>query len=277
MTVDGRPLVSLVIPTYQSVGQLSTTLESALSQTYPRIEICVSDHASTDGTWQLLQSYRDRVALRRITAGGGAQRNWNAATEMASGELVKLLCADDLVTPDCVERQVAALEEHPSAALVSAKRRLIGRSGVVLLEQRGLGPLTGLQDGLTAVGTLVRSGSNLLGEPGTVLFRRAALVEAGAWSTHYPYLIDQHAYMRVLEGHDMVGVDEVLASFRVTRGQWSVRLASVQAAQARALHREYRDRHPGTVRRRDLACGDVRATTASAVRRMAYVAWRRHM
>ncbi len=170
MTVDGRPLVSLVIPTYQSVGQLSTTLESALSQTYPRIEICVSDHASTDGTWQLLQSYRDRVALRRITAGGGAQRNWNAATEMASGELVKLLCADDLVNPDCVERQVAALEEHPSAALVSAKRRLIGRSGVVLLEQRGLGPLTGLQDGLTAVATLVRSGSNLLGEPGTVLF-----------------------------------------------------------------------------------------------------------
>jgi glycosyltransferase involved in cell wall biosynthesis len=269
--------VSVVIPTFNSAGHVRETLEAALAQTHPRVQVCVSDHGSTDHTWDILGEYGDRISRQRITPGGGAGRNWDAATSMATGEYLKLLCADDLITPDCVAVQVAALEAEPRAALVSAKRDLVDARGEVLVRGRGLGPLVGHHEGPAAVRALVRAGVNLLGEPGTVLMRRAALLAAGGWCDTYPYLIDQHTYMRVLAEHDMVGLDRVLASFRVTGGQWSVRLAREQARQVREVHAVSARESPGTVRGRDVRLGNARARAAALARRAAYLAWRRRM
>ena len=78
----------------------------------------MSDHASTDGTWEILQRIAGtdkRIVLHRIEPGGGAERNWNAATARARGEYVKLVCGDDLIRPTCVRRQLEARGAAPSA------------------------------------------------------------------------------------------------------------------------------------------------------------------
>jgi glycosyltransferase involved in cell wall biosynthesis len=273
------PKVSIVVPAYQNARFIDRTMASALSQTYQDIELVVADHSSTDGTWERLQAYAGdaRVRLQRTPAGGGAQANWNAVTEQATGTYVKLLCGDDLISPTCVERQVAALEANPSAVLAAVRRDLIDVADRPLLRGRGLGTLVGFVPGDRAVKTLVRAGTNLLGEPGCVLVRRDALTKADGWQATYPYLIDQFTYMNVLTMGDLVGLDDTLASFRVSNTQWSVHLASEQSRQAAGVHRHFRAELPEVVSAADVRLGNLRARRTAFARRAAYLVWRKQM
>ena len=278
-TVTAVPSVSIVIPAFRNARFIVETVDSALGQTYADFEVVVADHSSDDGTWEALQVYRDdpRVRLMRTPAGGGAKANWNAVTSAARGTYVKLLCGDDLIAPSCVERQVAALEDNPSAVAAGVRRDLIDPGGGLLLKGRGLGPLTGPIPGHVAIRQLVRAGTNLLGEPGCVLVRADALREVGGWLDDYPFLIDQFTYMNLLMSGDFVGVPETLASFRVSNTQWSVRLASEQGRQAAGVHQHLRRELPHVVSRWDVTVGDLRAERTAFLRRGAYFAWRKRM
>jgi glycosyltransferase involved in cell wall biosynthesis len=273
------PKVSIVVPAFQNARFIDRTMASALSQTYEDLELVVADHSSTDGTWDRLQAYSGdaRVRLLRTPAGGGAKANWNAVTEQATGTYVKLLCGDDLISPTCVERQVAALGAHPSAVLAAVRRDLIDVADRPLLRGRGLGPLVGPVPGDQAIRTLVRAGTNLLGEPGCVLVRRDALTKSNGWLATYPYLIDQFTYMTLLTTGDMVGVDDTLASFRVSNTQWSVHLASEQSRQAAGVHRHFRAELPEVVSSVDVRLGNLRARRTAFTRRAAYLVWRKQM
>jgi glycosyltransferase involved in cell wall biosynthesis len=274
------PLVSIVIPAYQNARFIDGTMSSALAQTYADLEVVVADHSSTDGTWEKLQAYADDPRVRlapRTPRGGGAPANWNAVTSLARGTYVKLLCGDDLIAPTCLARQVEELEAHPSAVLAAVRRDLIDPDDRVLLRSRGLGPLTGLVPGDVAVRTLVRTGTNLLGEPGCVLVRREALTAVGGWLGTYPYLIDQFTYMNILGKGELVGIPETLASFRISDTQWSVRLASAQARQAAGAHHHFRAELPDTVGASDVRLGNLRARRTAFARRGAYIVWRRRM
>lgn len=274
-----QPLVSVVVPAYQNATYIERTVESVLAQTYPRIEVVVGDHASTDGTWERLQRYVDdeRVRLLRTHAGGGAERNWNRVTDEARGELVKLVCGDDMIAPTCVEQQVEELRAHPSAVLVSCRRDLVDPADKLLVRGRGLGPLQGLVPGHEAVRALVRAGTNLLGEPMCVTMRTDVVRRCGGWSARDPYVIDQDMYMRALQHGDFVAQDATLAAFRVSSTQWSVELARGQAAQSASLYRRMHQEWPEAVSRSDEVLGSARAVAMSGVRRLAYLAWSRRM
>ncbi|RLV47871.1 glycosyltransferase family 2 protein [Nocardioides mangrovicus] len=273
------PVVSVVVPSYRNAPYIEETVRSVLDQAYPDLELVVADHASDDGTWERLQQFRGdpRVRLLRTPAGGGAERNWNAATDAARGTYVKLLCGDDLIAPDALAAQVAALEEHPTAGVAACSRDLVDVVGEVLLHGRGLGRMSGLVPGPLAIREIVRAGSNLLGEPGCVLLRADALRKIGGWDARYPYLIDQFTYLRVLEHVDLVALPRPQASFRISTTQWSVRLATEQARQARAVHRHFRADLPQTVSAADEVLGSLRALRTAWLRRAAYVVWRRRM
>jgi len=278
VTDAATPTVSVVVPSYRNANYIQATIDSILAQTFTDFELLVSDHSSDDGTWDLLQSYTDpRLTATRFPAGGGAPANWNAVSARATGRFVKLVCGDDLLAPDALEKQVAALEAQSTAVLAASRRRLIDATGEPLLDSRGLGSLAGLVPGVTAIKELVRSGTNLLGEPACVLIRRDALESVGGWDGAQPYLIDQATYMRVLGRGDLVTVPGTLASFRLSDAQWSVRLAASQARQAAAVHRAYGKAYPTIVTNSDVRLGNARARLMSVLRRAAYLRWRNRM
>jgi glycosyltransferase involved in cell wall biosynthesis len=274
----GVPGVSVVVPSYQNARYIRETIDSILAQTYTDFELVVSDHSSTDGTWDIVSSYNDpRLRRWKQPAGGGAPANWNAATARARGQFIKLVCGDDLIAPNSLELQVAALEASPGAVLAASRRRIVDASGEPLISRRGLGPLTGQVPGSHAVRALVRAGTNLLGEPACVLVRRAALEAAGGWDGTHPYLIDQATYINVLAHGDLVALDETLASFRLSDTQWSVALAASQARQAVAVHRDVARRLPDAVSSWDVRLGNARARLMAVARRAAYLRWRKRM
>lgn len=273
------PTVSVVVPAYQNSSTIAATLASVLEQTYADFELIVADHSSSDGTLARAQSFSSdpRVRVLTTSAGGGAERNWNRVTDEARGSYLKLVCGDDVLYPSCLERQVAALEAHPSAGIVSAKRDLIDPSGAVLLRARGLGRLEGLVPGPVAVRTTVRAGANLLGEPMCNLMRTELARKVGGWSAAQPFLIDEDLYVKVLRHSDLVAIREPLAAFRLSSTQWSVRLAADQARQAAAFHRAVREEFPEAVTAWDQWLGSAHALRTAWLRRAAYLVWRRRM
>ncbi|RKT77298.1 glycosyltransferase involved in cell wall biosynthesis [Terracoccus luteus] len=271
------PRVSVVVPTYNNAEVVEETVRSILASTLTDFELVVADHSSTDGTWERLQQFTadPRVRLLVTPPGGGAPANWARVTAEARGDYVKLVCGDDLIAPTCLEKQVAALDEHPTAVLCSSRRVLIDAHGERITGARGLGGLRGLVPGRVAARRAVVVGSNIFGEPASALVRRSALVAIGGWTGSEPFVIDQQTFCNLLVDGDFVALDEALASFRISASQWSVSLATLQSRQVVDFHHRLAADNPGLLSRADLVRGDTMARGMAYVRRAAYV-WLAH-
>jgi len=106
---------------YNTRGFVSTALDSVFAQTYHDFQIIVTDDASTDGTAEILKSYKDsRLIVLRNETRRGAAFSRNRAMEEATGEYLAVLDADDFWAPDKLEAQVAFMNEHPKAAGVGS-------------------------------------------------------------------------------------------------------------------------------------------------------------
>ncbi len=97
--------VTIAIPTWNRCEYLKQSLSSALDQTYPYIEVIVSDNASTDGTAELLRNIQDpRVKVLTQTTNLGSVGNLNAVLEFATGDLFLPLSDDDILDPSAIEK-----------------------------------------------------------------------------------------------------------------------------------------------------------------------------
>ncbi|MEP7194571.1 MAG: glycosyltransferase family 2 protein [Actinomycetota bacterium] len=273
MSGEKAPRVSVVVPSFNNAEFIEATMDSILAQSFEDFELVVADHSSSDGTWQLLQRYAadPRVRLLQTQTGGGAPQNWERVTMAARAELVKLVCGDDLIYPDCLARQVDVMDANPSVVLVAAQRDLIDARGGIIKARRGLAGLTGQVPGRVAARHTVVAGSNIFGEPACVLIRRGTLLAAGGWDGRHPYVIDEATYVNVLLRGDFFGVDEALAAFRLSSSQWSVRLARQQSGQVIGFHHRLADDTFGLLSRADLLRGDASAWGMAYARRLAYL------
>jgi len=273
------PLVSIVVPAYRNAPFIEATMRSILDQDHRELEVIVADHSSDDGTLDRLQQFAadPRVTIVTTPAGGGAPANWRRVTELATGRYLKLVCGDDIIRPQLVSRQVARLEANPRATIAASQRDIVDARGGVLISARGLGGLKGTVDGREALRRTVRSGTNIFGEPGCVMFRREAFMEAGGWDDRWPYLIDEASYARMLLLGDLEAIDASLAAFRLSAGQWSVALARSQSDQAVAFHNALRAAHPDVVSAADVAVGNARARVMAFARRGAYLLYAKRL
>ena len=274
------PRVSVVIPTFQNEHYVRATMESVLAQTHEDFEVVVADHSSSDRTWEILQDFTDDPRVRLLTTpiGGGAEGNWNRVTREARGELVKLVCGDDLLAPDSLARQVAAFDAHDEGVvMVASARDIIDAAGVPVVRRHGLGGLTGRVPGREAIRRSVIRGANIFGEPCCVLVRRTALEAVGGWHGDPGFMIDQATFCRVLLLGDLVTTPGSLAAFRISSTQWSVALARQQAQSAAEMHRQIAALVPGLLSPLDVRLGNARATLRAFQRRLVYLYLGRRM
>jgi glycosyltransferase involved in cell wall biosynthesis len=122
----GRELVSICVPAYNVGRYISHTLESLINQSYRRIEIIVSDNASTDGTAEIVESYArldSRIKYRRNQENIGYVRNIEQVVGRSSGQIVAVYHADDIYEPEIIERELAVLDRRPDISAVFSKCR----------------------------------------------------------------------------------------------------------------------------------------------------------
>lgn len=263
-------LVTVGIPVYNGEAFIRRAVDSALAQTYADIEVLVVDNASTDGTLEAIAGIDDpRLRVLRNDSNIGAGPNWNRVLAEARGDYVKLLSADDLLTPECISEQVMGMESSDEIVLVTAKRLVIDkdddRIGV-----RGPGRMAGHVLGAQAAREMVRSGTNLVGEPSSTLIRVSALEAAGDFDVAAPYCIDMDLWMRLLRFGDLYVIPKVLSSYRVSVGSWSTDVAESQTDDVVELLERVRAHGWFGVTEADVAAGRRKASMNTAMRRVLY-------
>lgn len=265
--------VSIVVPAYNNEAYIRQTVESVLAQTFRDFELVVADHSSTDRTWGILSDFAadPRVRLLTTPTGGGAEANWNRVTEAARGELVKLVCGDDLLYPDMLARQVSALDAAgKGVVMVATSRDIVDAAGRPVVRNVGLAGLRGRVPGRQALRRSVRAGANVFGEPCCVLLRRDTLTAIGGWHGRPGYMIDQATYSRALLHGDLLAVPGPLAAFRISATQWSVHLAREQSRSAAQMHRTLAESEPGLLSATDVRLGNAMASLRALQRRLVY-------
>jgi len=123
------PTLSLIIPTYNRASLLAATLDSALAQRLPFLEIIVVDDGSTDDTAQVLVRYAQRIRVIRV-ANGGVQNARNTGVAAAAGDYIVLCDSDDLFEADYVATVAPWLARHPDCDAVY--------SNFVTFDERGV-------------------------------------------------------------------------------------------------------------------------------------------
>lgn len=131
------PKVSVILTSYNHAKYLRDCIESVLNQTYSDFELLIGDDASTDESWDIIQSYTDpRIyAYRHETNRMGGIINELVLSGRASSDYIAIHSSDDIWEPQKLERQVAFLDARFDIGAVFTNVLLIGENSELLLDE----------------------------------------------------------------------------------------------------------------------------------------------
>ncbi|MCF4102179.1 glycosyltransferase [Gillisia sp. M10.2A] len=115
-----KPLVSIVIPVFNSDEYLAETIESAIHQSYPNTEIIIIDDGSTDRSLQIAKGYIKHGVNVKSQPNKGASAARNHGISLAKGSYIQFLDADDLLHPDKITHQIQTIQEYSNLILIGS-------------------------------------------------------------------------------------------------------------------------------------------------------------
>ncbi|MEB3282275.1 MAG: glycosyltransferase [Lyngbya sp.] len=233
------PLVSVCIPTYNGEKYLVECLESVFSQTYPHLEIIISDDGSTDNTLAIAQSFKSKFSGNFQIFSHcqyGLAINWNYAISQTQGKYIKFLFQDDILANNCIEELVNLAEQDEKIGLVFSRREMLvspeAESNQYCQEVSVYAKdidkhwlnLKSIQEGkeLLAVPYLLNHPINKIGEPSTVLIRKSVFQNVGMFDPELHQLLDLEMWFRIMSQYKIGFVNKSLSQFRIHPEQLSI-------------------------------------------------------
>jgi glycosyltransferase involved in cell wall biosynthesis len=230
MTLEAQdreaPLVTICLPVYRGAKWIASAIESCLEQTETRFELLVVDNASEDETVSVARSFGDpRIRVVVNPSNLGMMPNHNRAVELARGEFVKFLHADDLLAPSCLQEMLRVARRDEQVGLVFSRRR------VVLADERDpharawlrdfgelhsrFADLQEVNDGQALLEQWLERGfgENWIGEPSAVLVRASCFERLGGFNPHIRVLADVDLWARIMSAYRIGFVDQELCTF----------------------------------------------------------------
>lgn len=130
-----KPLVCIAIPNYNYGRFIREAVDGALAQTYPHIEVVVSDNASTDDSWEQLQIYagHPKVHLYRQNRTIGIANHYDFVAALSDARFMVRFSSDDAMRPDFIEKAMKMILDHPDRTLgcVAVEREVIDENGEI--------------------------------------------------------------------------------------------------------------------------------------------------
>jgi len=223
-------LISVCIPVYNGEEFIKDAIDSVLNQTHTNFEIIIVDNQSTDATLQFVKQYSDsRIRVFQNNSNIGLIPNWNKALEYTKGKYIKILPADDILLPDCLRLQAMVLENDNAKkiALVCGRRNIIDKNGKTIFT-RGFSSKAKIIPGPVAINKVIRSGGNIIGEGGAVMFRKEILALTGNFNSDIFYVLDLDLWFKMLLHGHLAVIPETISGFRVSGNSSSVKIVKKQ-------------------------------------------------
>ena len=203
-----KPLLSVIIPSYNQGTYIRKTIESCLEQDYRPIEIVVIDGASTDNTADVLKSFGDLPELRWVSEpDAGVADAVNKGMSRAKGSICAIQSSDDAYLPGAFAQAVQGFRRRPQAALIYAdtiKTDALGNE----VSRFTTGPF---------------SITNFLSKRTVVLqpaafFRKEAFMAVGGWSPAF-FNADTECWLRIILRYEAFKENTFWALRRMHAGQ----------------------------------------------------------
>jgi glycosyltransferase involved in cell wall biosynthesis len=211
-----QPLVTIGIPTYNRADSyLREALASAVNQTYPNIEIVVSDNCSSDHTEAVVTGFNDpRIKYFKHARNIGAANNFNFCLEQAQGAYFLMLHDDDLIDPDFVEVCLKQANYATTYGVIRTGTREIDGQGRIL--HQTLNRVKGLSTADFFRGWFNYKTAWYLC---STLYNTQRLKEIGGLHSKHQLLQDGMTIAQLAAKYGRVDVEEVKASFRKHEGE----------------------------------------------------------
>jgi len=217
------PKISVVLVNYNHSRYLDERIQSLLNQTYRDFELIIIDNGSTDNSVEVIRKYAvsSSIKTRFYEKNVSPYQRWNEGVDLAEGEYLQIVSADDSCHPMLLEKLVEYLEKYPAINLVYSHSLDIDDDGNEL-------PLSGKRlvhevDRTRWSKSFLDSGRNecrymlfefVIVNAGAVLMRRKAFIEAGGFDVRLRLSADHMLFSKILFKSDFVFVAEPLNYLR---------------------------------------------------------------
>lgn len=207
--MDERPIISVLMPVYNSERYVAGSVESVLRQTLPDFEFIIVDDGSTDRSLEILRTYAAKDSRIRLTSreNKGVARTRNEMLVQARGEFIAVMDADDIALPERFALQVSFLRTHPEVVCIGGAYEIIdevGRLLTCLSPPRENGEIQ--QQALAGHGSICHS---------CAMIRRSSLLDINGYDEAFTIAPDLDLWLRLGEIGELVNLKEPILKYRI--------------------------------------------------------------
>ncbi|MFC1983978.1 glycosyltransferase family 2 protein [Chloroflexota bacterium] len=203
-----HPMISIVVPSYNSERYIRESIDSILGQEYDNVECIVMDGGSTDGTINILKQYGEKICWLSEKDKGQSDA-MNKGLEQAKGEIVACLCSDDIYEPGCFNKIATFFNDNTSVKWVYGKCSIIDEDNIIIRK-----PITFYKNMLAGkykYTTLLVS--NYITQAAT-FWRKSLIDEMGVFDLGLHLSMDYEYTLRIGAKYQPGYIDDYLARFR---------------------------------------------------------------
>lgn len=205
-----QPLISIVMPIYNTISFLPAALQSIQAQTHTNWELIVIDDRSTDGSWDVIQKFAKkdkRIRAFRNRQNKGVSFTANKATKLAKSQFIARMDSDDIATPKRLAVQLKFLQRHPQVIAIGGQCDVINEHNQVIGHKH-------FPTAPKEVAKMLFSFASI--QQPTMMVNAALLPKNFQWYEEGMATAEEHELLfRLLQHGQLANVDQTLLQYRM--------------------------------------------------------------
>jgi glycosyltransferase involved in cell wall biosynthesis len=249
MDTNVVPKVSVLMPVHNAGAFLREAVESILHQTFSDFEFIIINDGSTDASESIILSFSDpRIVYLSNSRNRGLVQSLNRGLDLARGEYIARMDADDISLPERLQKQVYFMDEHPEVAVCGTAYRYFGDADRVRIQPSD-----------PSVSFTCLASTPPVGHPTTVIRKKVLNRHRIRYEERFQYAADYALWIRISQIGAIVSLPETLLLYRWHQNNMSKYDTSRVEAQtaARTLWYETLLKHPITNEENEFLRGDA--------------------
>lgn len=206
--MDKTPILSVLMPVFNSELFLAEAIESILNQTFKDFEFLILDDASTDRSFEIIKDFENkdsRIKVYQNEKNLGVVESRNKLINLSKGKYIAWLDSDDIALPNRFEKQIKFLEDHPEIGLVGAYPVIIDENSKKTGKWWFETDPQKLKIELFFHSPFLSS---------SIVIRKSALPQ-NYYDSRFPVAEDFDLYSKISENSDIANIPEILVKYRI--------------------------------------------------------------